>query len=210
MKKTFHIIRHGVTPWNQENRCMGQQDIPLNPTGEAQASALAVAFAATPLDRILCSDLSRTRQTAQPLADATGLPIELDPRLREINYGILEGSCPDEWPTRFPELMRTWEYGSMDQAPPGGESRRELMQRCAAVLEACTLSDATHFAIVTHGGVVMALLTWMIFHAMQETPRHSLGLFKIHNASITSLSWTPERWRILAVNQPAAAFAPQP
>lgn len=180
---------------------MGQQDIPLDEEGHRQAEALADTFQAVPLQRVLCSDLLRTRQTASPLAARHGIELELDPRLREINYGELEGTAPCDWPTLFPELMKTWNFSSIDQAPPGGESRGELIQRCSAVLEELLDQEAHHIAIITHGGVVMGLLSWVIFQSVQEPTRHSLGLFKVHNASITTLSCKNGRWRVEGVNQ---------
>ena len=206
MKKTFYLIRHGVTPWNKGEKCMGQQDIALDEEGLRQSEALADTFEHIPLERVLCSDLIRTRQTAAPLAARHGVEPELDPRLREINYGELEGTSPSDWPTLFPELMKTWNFSSVDQAPPGGESRGELITRCSAALEGCLRHDARHTAIVTHGGVIMGLLTWAVFHSVGEPARHSLGLFKVHNASITTLSNKEGRWRIESVNHPPSTL----
>lgn len=187
---------------------MGQQDIPLDVEGQRQAENLADTFQGVPLQRVLCSDLVRTRQTAAPLAARHHIEPELDPRLREINYGKLEGTSPSDWPTLFPELMKTWNFSSIDQAPPGGESRKELIRRCSAVLEELLDHEACHTAIVTHGGVVMGLLSWVVFQSVQEPTRHSLGLFKVHNASITTLSWKDDRWRVEGVNQPASCPLP--
>ena len=100
-KKIVHLIRHGVTDWNTTNRCMGQQDIPLNAEGWRQAGAVAEYFAERPVDRVIASDLQRTRETATPLCERKGIPLESDTRLREICYGALEGWTPDEWPERF-------------------------------------------------------------------------------------------------------------
>ncbi len=198
---TVYVIRHGVTPWNKENLCMGQKDIPLDEEGHAQARRLAGVFANLPVDRILCSDLMRTQQTAAPLAKIKKLTPVLDPRLREISYGVLEGTAPEDWKVLHPELMKIWDYSSVDQAPPGGESRGELMARCAEVLEELAVGDDRHVALVTHGGVVMALLTYVIFRSVHLPLTHSLGVFKVHNASVTTLTFQKGRWRIVEVNR---------
>ena len=85
---TIYFVRHGETDWNRIKRIQGHIDIPLATTGFAQAQRLARRLAdeaqrGARLDAIYSSDLQRAQQTAQPVADALGLPLQLREGLRE-------------------------------------------------------------------------------------------------------------------------------
>src|SRR6185437_6520135 len=89
--KRLVLWRHGQTTWNLEHRFQGQTDIPLDPTGEAQAEQAARRLATLRPHALFSSDLSRAQQTAAPLARLTGLPVTLDKDLRERFGGDWEG-----------------------------------------------------------------------------------------------------------------------
>ena len=106
------FIRHGKTDWNRIKRIQGHIDIPLATTGLAQAQRLARRMAdeakqGARLDAIYSSDLQRAQQTAQPIADVLGLPLQLREDLRERSYGAFQGHDSDEIAVRFPMNSRT-------------------------------------------------------------------------------------------------------
>src|SRR5919206_3871545 len=80
------IVRHGESTWNAEERLQGQLDPPLSERGREQARALGAAVDLTgfPPERIVCSDLTRARETAELLGVAPG---RYDERWREIDIG---------------------------------------------------------------------------------------------------------------------------
>ena len=80
---TLYVVRHGETPWNVVGRYQGQLDPPLNENGRRQAETTAAKLALLGFEAIYSSDLARARQTAEALSQKTGLPVQLDPRLRE-------------------------------------------------------------------------------------------------------------------------------
>ena len=85
------LIRHGETDWNVEARLQGSTDIPLNAHGIRQAYATAQALADERFGVIYSSDLLRATMTASVIAEAQHLPMEIEPRLRERNLGMLQG-----------------------------------------------------------------------------------------------------------------------
>ncbi len=85
------LWRHGQTDWNVVNRFQGHSDIDLNEVGRFQVQHAAQILAGMKPTMIISSDLGRARDTAQSLADLTGLTVEIDEDLRETNGGLWEG-----------------------------------------------------------------------------------------------------------------------
>src|SRR5699024_3351020 len=83
--------RHGRTAWNAAGRVQGLSDIPLDEVGRRQAVNAAVLLAALEPVRIVSSHLERAIETAQVLGQVTGVPVEKEARLQEMNFGIREG-----------------------------------------------------------------------------------------------------------------------
>ncbi len=143
----LYIARHGETAWNLENRVSGRTDIPLTEKGLEQAKLLAENAKGKGIEVILASPLLRARQTAQAVSDAIGVPVALDDRLIELDFGIFEGcprSSPDfqytraQFPTRY----------------PGGESAFQLAHRVYSCLEDVKRRyDGKTVLLVCHGGV---------------------------------------------------------
>src|SRR5215218_9766864 len=106
---TLHYARHGETIWHVGNRYAGYADIPLTDRGREQAGALADWAAGARIDRVIASDLNRAVETALPSAQALGLEVEQDPRLREIAYGQAEGLTHEETAQRFPEARAAYD-----------------------------------------------------------------------------------------------------
>src|SRR5690349_6665287 len=112
------LIRHGETAWNAARRLQGHLDIPLNDHGQRQAEAVARALQDTPIDAIYSSDLQRARATAQPLADAHDLALQLDAALRERCFGAFEGLIYEELEARFPVAYTQWRVRDPDARFP--------------------------------------------------------------------------------------------
>jgi probable phosphoglycerate mutase len=131
----LYLVRHGETPWNVEGRYQGQLDPPLTERGCRQAQATAVELAPLGFEAIYSSDLARAHQTALPLADATGLPVQLDERLREINQGEWEGVLIDDIRARWSEAIKGWEQDPWQYKPPGGESLVQIQARLFTAID---------------------------------------------------------------------------
>ncbi|MEX3951114.1 histidine phosphatase family protein [Paraburkholderia sp. EG287B] len=160
MNTQILFIRHGETDWNRIKRIQGHIDIPLAQSGVAQARQLGARLAnevqsGARLDAIWSSDLLRAQQTAQPIAEALGLPVQLTEGLRERNYGAFQGHDSDEISGRFPDEYAHWQTRDSGFAPPEGESQREFYHRVLHALEPIlALHPGGRIACVAHGGVL--------------------------------------------------------
>lgn len=166
------LIRHGETAGNA-NRVLQQPETPLSERGVAQAKRLGERLAGNGVARILSSDYARAYMTAEALAAATGLPIEIEPSLRERNFGELRGRPYSEVGDVFREGFE----------PPGGESWETFYARAErswhVVREAAAATDG-HLAVVTHGLICHA---YVARHA--RLPDGEEAVFGFANTSLT-------------------------
>jgi probable phosphoglycerate mutase len=155
---TILLVRHGETDWNRDQRVQGQSDPPLNELGREQSRELAATLAGERVDAIYASDLRRARETAEILAAELGLPVVVDPDLRELDFGDWEGSTIDELTAQFPDAVERWRSG--DEVPwDGGETREAMAERVrSAVRRLAAIHDGGRILLVAHGGPVRVLL----------------------------------------------------
>ncbi len=149
------LIRHGETAWNAEGRIQGQLDVPLSPRGIWQASRLAERLAGETIDAVFASDLARAALTAQPLAAAVGLHVQLDPRLRERHFGRFQGHTLDEIAAQWPAEFQRWREREPTWAMPEGESGVQFISRVVEALgEFAAAHQGCTVAVVAHGGTL--------------------------------------------------------
>ena len=160
------FIRHGETDYNREGRLQGQRDIPLNPKGREQASAVGRSLrklAGAEINRLeaahafVSSPLIRTRETMERARVAMGLPQQdygLDDALKELTFGDWEGLTWPEVQARDPTSAAARAAAKWDFTPPNGESYATLALRLTP-----WLASVEHdLFVASHGGVARALL----------------------------------------------------
>ena len=124
----LYVARHGQTQWNLENRILGRTDLPLNELGRQQALALAEKAENLDLDLIISSPLLRARETAQAVSDRLGIPVIVESRLTEQDFGIYEGQHHKV--ADYLENKKQFAYRY-----PGGESALGVAHRVYGFLE---------------------------------------------------------------------------
>jgi probable phosphoglycerate mutase len=192
------LVRHGETAWNAERRLQGHLDIALNPQGVRQAAAVARALAGIHIDAIVASDLQRASQTAQAIATAHQLPVQIDRTLRERCYGGFEGLLYSEIEQRFPHEFAKWQAREVDAILPAGanlgESFREFYARTTgAILAQAARHPGQTLALVAHGGVLECAYRCALGLAL-ETPR----TFTIPNASINRFTFVDGKLTLIS------------
>lgn len=186
------VVRHGETLWNAGGRLQGHLDSGLSPLGVRQAEAIARRLGEERFVALYSSDLGRAFQTAEPIAQATGLPIVTDSRLRERNLGVFQGLTMAEILERFPDDHRRFVSGDPDHVVPGGESGRQRYERTVACAdEMAARHRGERVLIVTHGGVLNGLL------------RRALGIdlaiplsYRLFNATINTFFVRGGTWKL--------------
>jgi broad specificity phosphatase PhoE len=177
----LYLIRHGETDDNAR-RVVQMPDAALSARGRAQAARLGERLRDAGIVRLLSSDYRRAQETAEAVAAATGVPVELEPLLRERHFGDVRGRAYAELGT---------DIFAPDYVPPNGETWDAFFARVAAAWDAvCRVAAATPgpLAVITHGLVCYA----MVGRHAELSPGMRLGL-TWGNTSITRLEGRPPR-----------------
>ena len=192
----LYCIRHGETVFNAAGRIQGQSESDLSPLGHRQCQAVAESLREVPIDAIYSSPLRRALDSAQCIAAALHVEVQLDPRLMEINAGIFQGLCWSEIDDRYPAEARRWKSHDPDYCIPQGESRRALMHRGREAFHAIRETGQQHVVIVSHGGLLGAALKALLEIPAERNP------FALQNGSITRIDWEQEA-KLLSLNETA-------
>ncbi|MFT4226083.1 histidine phosphatase family protein [Micropruina sp.] len=148
----IYLCRHGRTVLNAAGVLRGRLDPDLDEVGRAQAEALAERLTGRGIEqpiRVVSSPLRRAVQTATPLAAASGVEVEIDPRLIDRAYGRYDGTPPE------PLIA---EFGSLD-AVPGVEPSDQVRARATDAVAAWAVRALTGpVALVSHDAVLRLLL----------------------------------------------------
>jgi broad specificity phosphatase PhoE len=190
----LHLIRHGESVYNAEGRIQGHADIPLSELGCRQAEAAAEALARQPMEAIFASPLRRAAQTAEIIAKRLGLPVQFDDRLKEIDVGIFQGKLHSELERLYPQEIARWRSEDMDYAVPGGESRRQILQRGRSAFESILAEGRENVAIISHGRILMTTIKSLLGMPLTKPP------FSLQNGSITTLSYNEGNFELISLD----------
>ena len=150
--KKIYLMRHGEIS-TQGKKFVGQTDLSLNEHGLKQADWWRRRLRNITFNRIFCSDLIRSRQTAQIIAGERLNCIHIIPLLREIFLGEWDGIEVEKIRSRFPEEFQMRGESIADYRPPGGESFSDLQKRVVPIWEKLVQSIEGKILIVAHAGV---------------------------------------------------------
>lgn len=185
-----YLVRHGETEWNALRRIQGQSDSALTSNGKRQARQVAERAKLLGITHIISSDLGRTRQTAEIIAGACCCEVGLDPRLRELDMGVLEMRDIDSL-TREEE---GWRKQLVDGTPggriPQGESMTELSLRMQAVLDHCRdLPPGSVPLLVSHGMALGCLISTVL-----GLPPYAERRLRLRNCSLSRMDYQQSPW----------------
>ncbi len=170
----MYVTRHGESQWNVEKKVQGITDTPLIEKGIRQAHELAAKIkeGGYGIDEILYSPLSRAVDTARIISEATGIPMFMERRLTEQNFGKYEGH---EWEKSPGEFRQAKMQFACDYS--GGESMLKLGQRIYNLIDDIkerSLREKKTFLLVTHGGVNRMIKSYFVSETNEEFSASSI------------------------------------
>lgn len=176
----LYFTRHGQTIWNVENKICGATDIPLTDLGHQQAISLGKQIAAGSyhIDQILCSPLCRAAETARHISEETGIPLQVEPRLREQNFGRFEATA------RNGEEFQTAKRCFINHFDTG-ESMFQMAQRIYNLLDEIKNDpDDKTYLLVAHNGIARVIHSYFYDMTNEE-----YACFGIDNCQVLEFTW---------------------
>ncbi|MEV4623318.1 histidine phosphatase family protein [Asanoa sp. NPDC049573] len=193
---TVVLARHGRTAWHHPNRYTGRSDVPLDEVGVAQAARLGAWAAGAGFAALACSPLQRARQTA---AAVTGLVPRVDPRLRELDFGVAEGHTLDEMRAADPAAVARFEADPVAGHFPGGEPPGAAVDRALAALTELAAAYAGQQVLVVAHSTLIRLVTCAVLGVPLSDYRRRFPA--LEPTSTTTLRF-PEPVGVLSYNAP--------
>jgi broad specificity phosphatase PhoE len=178
------LVRHGQSEANAAGLLSGRAESPLTDAGRAQVAALAGAFPGA--GRLISSPLGRARATAAALE--LGLPVEVDGRWTEVDYGSLEGESLRTVPAHIWHRWRS----DLHFCPPDGETFAQVAARVGQACEELFAEPGsgargpTDIVVVSHVSPIKAAVAWALGAGADL-------VWKLHlsTASVTRVGWGP-------------------
>ena len=159
MKNRYFLLRHGETIYQTEKKGILYPSLPeknpicLTKRGIEQIKKVAKKLKDKKIGLIFSSDVSRTRQTAEIIAKELGLEINLDKRLRDVNFGIFSGKLKKEYQKLFSDRKEKF-----FKRPPRGESWNDVRERVSCFLKEIEEKHKDkNILIVSHGDTLWLL-----------------------------------------------------
>jgi broad specificity phosphatase PhoE len=207
MITTVHLLRHGEV-YNPDRVFYGR--LPgylLSDRGREQAKLAADWFAGHDIGYLASSPMERARQTAEPLAEATGLPVHIDERLTEA-ANALEGRRVAGGKGLLRDVT-TWRLFVNPFRPSWGEPYRDIAQRVlAAVLsardQALALGEGREAVCVTHQLPIVAVRRYLEGKRLFHDPRRRQCAL----ASVTSVTFKGDEAVRISYAEPAGSSPP--
>ena len=189
---TLVLVRHGVTPHTVDKRFSGglkSSNPGLSDEGRDQIRTTAAWLApiAAGIDVVVASPVRRTLESAEILAEVLGKKVDVEPGFAEMEFGAWDGLTLAEVSERDKAGLDAW-LGSMDTAPPGGDSFRDVQERVLAGLDRILESHAGKtVVVVSHVTPIKVLVAQAL-----TAPLESVLRMELSPASVTVLSFYPD------------------
>ena len=161
----IYFVRHGESIANTEGIISNRgAPHPLTTKGRQQAQDLARKLSTATITKIFTSPILRARQTAEILAQAFHVPLEIADALREYDCGVLEGQSVREHENDYRKLFQDWQIGRWDSRFEGGESLLDIKARFVPFIDRITheFSRTDNLVLVSHGGTLLSALPFVL------------------------------------------------
>lgn len=172
----LYMVRHGQTDFNLQQRYAGSTDVPLNENGINQAYDLSRKLTGIEFDVIISSSLRRAKQTADIISKSfPSVPVIAMKCFNERNLGGFEGLTRVEAKEQFPEMYANNCTRQLDNAPPNGETIRQVDERILKALDLLKVQYVNQVVLLVTHGFVSRIVNRQI-KGLSFTDMHSFTL----------------------------------
>lgn len=185
------LIRHGQTQSNLDHLLdTGHPGAPLTEAGLAQARTLVDRLADEPIEAVYSSDLTRARQTAEPLAASKGVTVTQHPGLREIFAGVDDMS--EDW-VPYVSVLDTW-HTDPESKLLDGENWPEFQTRFDAAVAEIVASGVEVAALVSHGAALRVWIPFVCANTTAGDARH----WRLENTDVVAIEGDDRGWNLVS------------
>lgn len=195
-----YFIRHGETDYNKQKLIQGRIDIPLNANGIRQARMTAEHFREKGIsfDRVYSSPLCRARNTASLVSGWDLDRVQIDQRIQELDFGVMEGKDYRRLPEKVNNLfVKPQAY----EPPEGGESLPALQSRCQSFLDELVSNEWANsnekLLVATHGAALRGLLSCIDGCSLAEFWKSGFI-----NCTYIKAVWKDGHWQVEEIVRP--------
>jgi probable phosphoglycerate mutase len=165
----IYLLRHGETKFNIEGRHQGWNDSALTEKGILHAHHLAEMLEGRDITCIFSSDLGRALKTATIIGDKIRCHISLNPEIREITWGILDGTTSEERKAKFADLLEARKKDKVNFRFSEGESYNDLANRVQPLIKSSKDKFPNqNIAMVGHEAVNRIILMLFLDSTFEE------------------------------------------
>lgn len=160
----LYLVRHGKTLWNEAGKLQGHENIALSSKGREDAGKLGEQMDNTELDLIYSSPLIRAYETASLIRGHRNIEIKTDDRLKEISFGVEEGSMFERWLDETSPYRFFFTAPEKYTPPENGETLTDLLERTKSFIqEEIEPKFSTHkrILITAHGALNAAIISYL-------------------------------------------------
>lgn len=193
------LVRHGETIWHKENQYAGTSDIDLNERGIEQAKFLAQWAQTAGLDAIYSSRLRRAKITANYACEITGLPLTVDARINEVNFGRGESLTIKEMEKTFPVELMAFLNKPAEQPLPEGEAGLEAITRAMPFIdELIKKHPSGKILIISHSTLLRLLFcTFMNIDPNEYRKRYP----QLNNCALNIFHYVSNKFNLIELNK---------
>ena len=200
------LVRHCEAQGNTNGVFQGHTDCEISGNGATQLELLGVRCRNMPIDAIYSSPLKRAFTTAEAINRYHSLPIQIEPRLMEINGGAWEGVSWGDLPLIYPEETKIWNTRPYDFAPKGGESMRTVYARMwEGITDIVQLNQGKTVCITSHGCAIRNFLC----HALNKPIEQINDVGWCDNTAISLIDFDEELHSSVVMMNDASHLTPE-
>jgi alpha-ribazole phosphatase len=177
------LVRHGESEWNRSRQYAGQQDVPLSELGREQARRLGERLKGERLTAIYSSPLQRASETAGFIGRSLGLPVLIDPNLKEIHHGLWEGLTVSQVRKKYRSEYARWRSQPQTVVMPEGESLADVAARVRTFLDRVqTQAQGGRILVCSHDATLRVLLLEVLGLGLENYAK-----WQFENASVSEI-----------------------